>query len=1103
MFDTETTHLITSAIPLEGLDLARLPQLLTEAYAQVVAARLGATAVGPAENVSEDQEWLNTILQLRRLAETYEGLAIFLPPDDPHREACAFVAGSAHLTLSQARRLRAAAVGEIRPLPSISCHSVGPEVSACLLFLIGGHQADAAEAAKSFVTIGPTGAHTQLLRGIAALASGGGPDILSFAGLQLRQPDGQDLDYLEVAAQRLWHKLAIALQLLCRNVLGDTGESPLLLIDRVVDLVTSAQTTINSGALRLPLRLPVEGPYHVARLLRPASSALLGSSVMSTPAPSGVEPGRWTSFLRHFASLRPFLWRNHAEGVKRGFLESAHSFALTFPTGAGKTTLTELRIAAEILRGRKVVYLAPTRALVDQVSQDLGRTLAPIAKDVVRGRFLEDFGERAGARVYVQTPEQCLAYLAHEPSGHDDIGLVVVDECHQLSGMPPSPLGDYAEQKLPSRRSIDAMWAFLSLLQLSPQADVVLISAMVRNGAEIASWLEAVTTRPATVLDLAWKPTRQVRGIVAYNQHDIDMLEAKLATVRGAGDWGRKPSAQEKRGLSATPIGIFCHTQVWNTTSSFTDIPLLSAPVALALNNYWGITANRNEVAGRLLAALAAAGVPPIVFTQNLTWTSSIAKLGASGLKSSSIQSVALTAHESALFAAAAEELGSDALVERPVEGLVGVHHGLLLLPERLAMESAFARSALRALVATPTVAQGINLPAEAVIIAGDDRWEGEAEEGGLETLAVHELLNAAGRAGRAGHFAHGLVIDIPGKVHTVSKEGDTFALSGLRHVMSLFGLPDQCFDIVDPLTQVIDRIAHGSTSDEVSQYLVHRAGGMGEDALRRVLRSALGNALRAERDLAADKQAALLRGLNNTLGREDSETDEWRELAAQTATSPAAIIDVAAAVSALAEASSWDFSQLLSFALGILLDRRGTLFGLIDPTSSGLSRILPRRQQTGEDLITWEGRLSGALQEVLSHWLSGDPILTIGEALHKHRQAKGQVKAVNLGRRFAIQAAGGIGHGVSVMCKVFERKLDGVVPPHFAAWLELLPGCFREGFDQPDKLLLFWHLRRQAGLHPRTIVHRRFIEIEKFLPQWADLSTIDDRRLAIRRLVS
>ena len=66
-------------------------------------------------------------------------------------------------------------------------------------------------------------------------------------------------------------------------------------------------------------------------------------------------------------------------------------------------------------------------------------------------------------------------------------------------------------------------------------------------------------------------------------------------------------------------------------------------------------------------------------------------------------------------------------------------------------------------LVATSTLAQGMNLPSEVVVIAGDDRFDPDA--GKAKQLQAHEILNTAGRAGRAGEAAHALVIVVPSKV--------------------------------------------------------------------------------------------------------------------------------------------------------------------------------------------------------------------------------------------------------------------------------------------------------------------------------------------------
>jgi hypothetical protein len=880
-----------------------------------------------------------------------------------------------------------------------------------------------------------------------------------------------------------------------------------VVINDVIQRLSSANQPLHIGNSTVRLQLQLAGPYHLAKLLYAATETLLNSAVTATNPPTGTDGATWSNLTNHLAAQRPFLWRNHIKAIDEGFLESGASFVLTFPTGAGKTTITELRIATELIRGRTVVYLAPTRALVDQVANEISRTVRPIARDVVLGRFLEDFGELAEGKVYVQTPEQCLAYLTHDPDGHSNIGLIVVDECHQLCERPNAD----GSSRLPGRRAVDAMWALLSLLQRSPASDIILISAMVRNGGELGQWLETITQRPARVLDLGWKPTRQVRGVVAYENTELTLLNAELRQRKNAKP-GKKPGVADKRGLMATPVGLFCHTQVWNTKSTFAKFPLLPESVPLLVNEHWKLAANRNEVGGKLLGATALAGMRPIVFSQNIDWTIKIAEHGAVELEKAGIDPIVLLPNEEALFFAAAIELGDTNLVDRPAQQRVGLHHGLLLLPERLAMESAFRRKdGLLALVATPTVAQGINLPAEAVIIAGDDRWTAD----GSETLAVHELLNAAGRAGRAGHYAHGIVIDLPGKVFSVGRNSSgRITFDGLIHVMELFGSPDQCLDIVDPITQVIDRIANAGVDSDVGEYLVRKIGGVDDNTLRKVLGATLGNALRSKRDQRVEAQALLVKNaaaeIDNVANTNQLDTEAWIELAAQAGLSPVTLATLAASLPEVDAFDVWTFMSLLGYHIQLLLGYPGTLFGFVDPQSSDLSRIMPRRSQTingqtvYEDIREWEQRWQNALQEALPQWLSGQPLNVIGDSLHTNREASGRVKAIQLGRRFALQAAGGLGYGVSLVAQVFERKYSEKASPTLLSWLRLIAGCVREGFDDPDKLLLFWYLRRSApGLCPRVRIHQIFDEIIiGQLPSWQDEPDIEARRRLIRNLM-
>ncbi|MCK6514466.1 DEAD/DEAH box helicase [Myxococcota bacterium] len=1105
MFDAETVRLIQDAEPIEGLDLNQLPQILTAAYAQVVAVRLGAVNIGDGQ---KDAEWAENLDLLRRLADTYEGLSIFLPEDNPHRASCAFVAASAHHTLSQARQIEARRRETEVETPSLTLHGVGPEVAACLLFLLSGHQADAAETTKLFKMPESRTPETELLCGLSSLASGDGEKLKAFAADKFSAPIAMpEADYLERAAASLWTELARAVWLIGRVALGrDVSEQPDEVILAVIRRLELSRLQIPNGEQPLIVRPRLAGPYHFARLLRHVSGVLLASMIVRVSAPSGVEPGRWSDFVREIAARRPFLWRNHVSAVSSGFLNQGHSFVLTFPTGAGKTTVTELRIAAELLRGRKVVFLAPTRALVDQVSRDLSERLIPIADSVVRGQLLEDYGEDAAGRVFVQTPEQCLAYLSFDAEAHKDLGLVVVDEAHQLSGEPPAADGS---TRLPGRRAVDAMWTLLSLLQRSPDADVVLISAMVRNGKALTDWLGAVTSRPASVLELPWKPTRQVRGVIVYEASEIAELNKALAT-RKRRSRASKPGKADKADIQATPVGLFCHTQVWATYSSFAKLPVLSGPVPLEVNAYWKPTANRNVVGGRLLGAMAQAKMRPIVFSQQIGWTASIAKVGANFLAAANYPEVDITDEERTLLEAAAVELGDPLHVEGICEGRIGVHHGLLLVPERAAVESAFRRSnGLLALVATPTVAQGINLPAEAVVIAGDDRYTNELDEGAMQPLAVHELLNAAGRAGRAGHYAHGLVINLPRKVLTVEEKNKRYIVPDLEHMMSLFGLPDQCLDVVDPITQVLDRIQSSSVDADVCEYVVRRAAGIPNDQLVRILGAAFGNAVATDRVGRAAAQAELLRehGAALDLAQQEEidepDLDRWKDFASQIGVSPFVIARIAAVVPPAETVTQWAFEGLRAFAIENVTQH---LFDLVNPMSAGLSQIMPRAAKTQgkstaytESVDEWEARWRAAVPEVVQAWIGGEAVARIGQRLHTRRGATGRVNAVHLGRRFALHSTPSIAHGASVVVRIVETLRADAMSAVLRLQLPLISGCIREGFDDPDKLLLFWHLRRVGAQFPRVVVHSKFASIQSELPAWSTATDLDQRRRHIR----
>lgn len=103
MFDADTVALIAGAPGLEGLDLAALPQRLTDAYASIVAARIRLRQAA-GEPIRLPEVTARTLDEMRRLAFSLEAFVSVLP-ERRDRAAAGFVAGTAHDVSLLAERL--------------------------------------------------------------------------------------------------------------------------------------------------------------------------------------------------------------------------------------------------------------------------------------------------------------------------------------------------------------------------------------------------------------------------------------------------------------------------------------------------------------------------------------------------------------------------------------------------------------------------------------------------------------------------------------------------------------------------------------------------------------------------------------------------------------------------------------------------------------------------------------------------------------------------------------------------------------------------------------------------------------------------------------
>ncbi|MDY7524263.1 DEAD/DEAH box helicase [Sphingomonas sp. 10B4] len=594
MFDPVTVDLIGRAPPLDSLDLEELPRRFTNAYAEIVAARVRMRGMVTEEGRTEALDVL--IDEMRRLAAAQEAFVATNPTRDA-RAAAAFVAGAAHQLCLMAevvggtdahrpnieKEANEAAEevddkegnvsdGEPRRPTYVDAIRVAPELCATLLFLIADAQPDAAEMAKRVQPSAGASGEAQLVAAIANLAVGklGAINPKDLPDYEI--PDTETP--ADLAVDALLRRLHAGVRALARELLARPSKlaKPSAAREIFLEVKGLALSRLDDVFDEDdPIAVSIfPGPLHLANLLLSVASDLVESGLCRVMAPEGVAEGAWWKVLRQAAYKRPYLWRNHRQAIADGYLTPGVSAAVSFPTGGGKSTLAELKIAAALLSDRKVVVLAPTLALVDQTAFALGNAF----KDYEVVGDLDDENSFSDTivlpEIIVTTPERCLMLQSLQADAFSDVGLIVFDECHLI----------HPRDADRSRRGVDAMLCILNLTQSAPEADLLMISAMMKNAIEMAGWLGELTGRAALALDLAWKPTRQARGCVTYPANRIQALDRLLNTAHAKATTKGAPKAVKDQ-LSARPFAFFCLRQTWATIDrkDYALMPLLDQAV--------------------------------------------------------------------------------------------------------------------------------------------------------------------------------------------------------------------------------------------------------------------------------------------------------------------------------------------------------------------------------------------------------------------------------------------------------------------------------------------------------------------------------------------
>ena len=112
-------------------------------------------------------------------------------------------------------------------------------------------------------------------------------------------------------------------------------------------------------------------------------------------------------------------------------------------------------------------------------------------------------------------------------------------------------------------------------------------------------------------------------------------------------------------------------------------------------------------------------------------------------------------------------------------------HHAGLTNPQRRLVESSFKKGLLRCIVATPTLAAGINLPARTVLVRDVRRFDSNV---GYTSIPVMEIRQMCGRAGRPRFDKYGEAILIAKNDEERDLLLDTYLLGDNENIFSKLG---------------------------------------------------------------------------------------------------------------------------------------------------------------------------------------------------------------------------------------------------------------------------------------------------------------------------
>ena len=384
---------------------------------------------------------------------------------------------------------------------------------------------------------------------------------------------------------------------------------------------------------------------------------------------------------------------------------AGRNVVLAIPTASGKSLVAYLAMLQAVLRGGRALYIVPLKALASEKFEDLSRfSDLGIRVGEATGDFDEVDPRLHLYDIVVATSEKADSLLRHRTRWLDQLSVVVADEVHLLNDPERGPTLEVTLVKFKT---------------FNPTAQIIALSATVKNSSELAEWLDA------ELIESEWRPVPLKQGVY---------FDGKIL---------------------------------------FTD------------NSKRMILEQGEPIQCLVKSALSSGGQVLVFVNTRKSCEALAAELGPAVKESDGYQPEQLAKISKRLIGEQEEPTTMGGKLGKCLKNGCAFHHAGLTNPQRRLVETAFKKGLLRCIVATPTLAAGINLPARTVIVRDVRRFDSNV---GYTSIPVLEVRQMCGRAGRPRFDKYGEAILVAKNEEEKDLLLETYLLGENENIYSKLG---------------------------------------------------------------------------------------------------------------------------------------------------------------------------------------------------------------------------------------------------------------------------------------------------------------------------